>query len=211
MAPPERARAHARRQALSGALLHVHGRLRKVRLRAHHHHGRLVRADEGDHRPVGSPDLRAPRALVPCSCRGLRPPLPRGGVVGHLRPATRPPAPSVAVAATEETTFFVTVLLWLYDEFAGRVFKGWEPLLLTSPSWVVHAWYRTGGWPSRSASAKTTIYTRQPCAGLLRGYTPGTDGRCITVTLRTSARQYRPREVYWTAVGTCLSPDTGVY
>ena len=53
----------------------------------------------------------------------------------------------MAVAATEETTFFVTVLLWLYDEFAGRVFKGWEPSLLTSRTWVVHVWYRTGDGP----------------------------------------------------------------
>ena len=146
-APPSPARTHARHEALSGALLHVHRRRREVPVDAHHHHGRLVRADEGDHRPVGSSDLRAPRALVPCSCRGLRPPLPRGGVVGHLRPATRPPAPSVAVAGTEETTFFGTVLLWLYDEFARRVFEGWEPLLLTSRTWVVHAWYRTGDGP----------------------------------------------------------------
>ena len=29
-----------------------------------------------------------------------------------------------------------TVLLWLYDEFEGLVFKGWEPLALPDPTWV---------------------------------------------------------------------------
>ena len=63
--------------------------------------------------PVGSPDLRAPRALVPCSCRGPRPGLPLGGVVGHPRPVARPPSPPTPITSKEEGTLLDTVLLWL--------------------------------------------------------------------------------------------------
>ena len=86
--------------------------------------------------PVGSPDLRAPRALVPCSCRAPRPELPLGGVVGHPRPVAQPPSPPTPISSKEEGTLLDTVLLWLYDEFGGLVFKGWEPLVLPDPKWV---------------------------------------------------------------------------
>ena len=87
------------------------------------------------------------------------------------RPAARPPALSVPVAATEETTFFVTAPNGRQKEFVLQTFTSGPDLGLPRRTWVVQGCTGRGPLDYEVVWRSYDFWTWQPCPGLLRGYT----------------------------------------